>query len=140
MYLYVCIIIYLFCLAYTGNISDSYPKELTVFQQYYAILCNTVTDIDDLLKYFVSEEIISISEEEEIKGFSVKSEKIRKLLINISGPLKAGDKNGFYVMLKIMKEYGTKATQVLAEKMTSSIVLPSVKLSAENVLKEQHES
>lgn len=110
-------------------------NELAVFRRCYAILCDTMTDIDDLLKHFVTEKIITISEEDEIKSFSVKSEKVRKLLLNISGPLKAGNTNGFYVMLKIMKEFGTKATQDLADCMASS-KSPGVTTA----LKKQHES
>ena len=85
------------------------------------MLCNTMTDIDDLLTYFVSENIITLNEEEVIKSSTTKSEKVRKLLLNISGPLKAGDANGFYVMLKIMKDRGTKATQNLATLLTARI-------------------
>jgi len=89
--------------------------ELTVLQENYAMLCNTITDIDNLMKYFVVERIIAANEAEEITSSTlIKSEKVKKLLINVSGPLRAGDKNGFYVMLKIMKTCGIKATQNLA--------------------------
>jgi len=96
-------------------------EEFTILQENYAVLCNTMTDIDDLLKYFVTEKIITLNEEEEIKSSTTKSDKVRKLLLNISGPLKAGDKNGFYVMLKIMKDHGTKATQNLATLLTARV-------------------
>ena len=85
------------------------------------MLCNTITDIDDLLKYFVAEKIITLNEEEKIKSSATKSDKVRKLLLNISGPLKAGNTNGFYTMLKIMKDRGTKATQNLATLLSSRI-------------------
>ena len=42
----------------------------------------------------------------EIRNVATKSEKVSKLLLNISGPLKAGDKHGFYILLKIMKDHG----------------------------------
>lgn len=91
------------------------PLELTVLQENYAMLCNTVTDINNLMKYFVSERIIAADEAEEIKSSAlIKSEKVKKFLTNISGPLRAGDNSGFYVMLKIMNTHGTKATQNLA--------------------------
>jgi len=79
-----------------------------------------MTDIDDLLKYFVSENIITLNEEV-IRSSTTKSEKVRNLLLNISGPLKAGYTNGFYVMLKIMKDRGTRATQNLATFLTARI-------------------
>jgi len=107
------------CIGDIGNDSDS--SEMKAFRENYAMLCNTMTDIDDLLKYFVSEEIITINEEERIKNCSTKSDKVRMLLLIISGPLQTGDKYGFYVMLKIMKKYGTKATQSLAELIKSSV-------------------
>ena len=85
------------------------------------MLCHTMTDIDDLLKHFVVEKIISFGEEEKIKNCVKKSEKVRNLLLNISGPLEAGDSNGFYVLLRIMEDYGTRATQALAIHMKSRI-------------------
>ena len=74
---------YMFCFTCVGD--DCLDvNELTVFREYYAKLCDTMTDIDDLLKYFVSEEIITISEEQEIKS---SSERVRNLLRYIAGPL-----------------------------------------------------
>ena len=93
---------------YLANISTL--KELSVFQKHYAKLCNTITDINNLLKYFVSHRIINMDDEEEIKNVVVASEKVRKLLLHISGPLKANNTEGFYVMLNIMKEHGMRAT------------------------------
>ena len=94
--------------------SASTLKELSVFQKYYAKLCSTVTDINNLLKYFVSQRIINIDDEEEIKSVVIASEKVRKLLLHISGPLRANNTEGFYIMLDIMKEHGMRATQQLA--------------------------
>jgi len=96
-------------------------NELEVFQENYAMLCNTLKDIDDLLKYFVTEKIITIDEEEKIRTSATKSEKAEKLLLNISGPLQAGNTNGFHIMLKIMKKYGTKVTQDLVEHISSRL-------------------
>ena len=92
-----------------------------IFQKNYADLCSTMIDIDNLLKYFVTENIITISDEEYIKMSVSTSEKVRKLLLHISGPLQAGDPNGFYVMLKIMIKYGTKSTQQLAKSIASHV-------------------
>ena len=67
-------------------------KEKDVFTRHYASLCKTLTDINTLLPYFVSENIISISDYEEISVLNVtNSEKVVKLLSHISGPLEAGD-------------------------------------------------
>ena len=113
-----------------GNFSGGlHVDEFTVFQEHYTMLCDTVTDIDDLLKYFVTERIISIDEEEEIKKTATKSEKVQKLLSHISGPLKAGDSNGFYVMLSIMKTRGVRASQKMAEVVEAALkpILPGTK-------------
>ena len=73
------------------------------------------------MKYFVTEKIISTDEQEEIKACITKSERISKLLLNISGPLEAGDSKGFYTMLKIMKTYGVDATQRLANQIITKV-------------------
>ena len=73
------------------------------------------------MKYFVTEKIITTDEEEEIKTYTTKSERVSKLLLNISGPLEAGDSNGFYIMLQIMKTHGVNATQHLANQIISRV-------------------
>lgn len=113
---------------------DSESGEMTAFRCNYATLCNTMTDVDDLLKYFVTEKIITTNEEEKIKSRATKSDRVKALLLNISGPLQAGDKNGFCVMLRIMKKYGTKATQDLAISTASSAALDLNSISAEDEL------
>ena len=107
-------------------------NELSVLQENYAKLCSTMTDIENLLKYFVAERIINIDEDEVIKSCVTKAEKVKKLLLNISGPLQAGNKDGFYIMLKIMKDHGTKATQSLAEDIRETLTT-----SCSKVVKEQ---
>jgi len=71
--------------------------------------------------YFVTEKIITIEEKEKIDTRATKSERTEGLLLNISGPLKAGDTSGFHVMLKIMEGHGTKATQDLARLILSRL-------------------
>ena len=92
-----------------------------MFKENYALLCNTITDVNKLLKYFVTEKIITTDEEEEIKTFTTKSDRVSKLLLNISGPLEAGDSNGFYIMLQVMKTHGVDATQRLANQIVSRV-------------------
>ena len=100
-------------------------SELTVFKQNYALLCRRVTDISELLKYFVAENIINTDQQEEIKACITNSEKVSKLLLNISGPLETGDSNGFYAMLRIMKTYGVDATRRLANQLLTMVATSS---------------
>jgi len=100
-------------------------NEYNIFQENYAQMCNTVTDIDELLKYFVTEKLITIFQEDDIKGYSTAAERVRKLLLIISGPLQSGDKNGFYTLLSIMKNYGTQPTKNLAESISSKLKPPT---------------
>ena len=99
-------------------------KEKDVFIRHYASLCSTVTDINTLLPYFVSENIISISDHEKIISDPnvTNSEKVVKLLSHISGPLEAGDAKGFHKMLDIMKERGNQGTKDLAVNMNSEMI------------------
>ena len=114
---------YVIAIFYTGDLYPSSSKlnELAVLKENYAFLCNTITDVNTLLKYFVTEKIITTDEEEEIKTYTTKSERVSKLLLNISGPLEAGDSNGFYIMLQIMKTHGVNATQHLANQIISRV-------------------
>ena len=84
-------------------------------------MCNTITDVNKLLKYFVTEKIITTDEEEEIKSYTTKADRVSKLLLNISGPLEAGDSNGFYILLQIMKTHGVDATQRLANQIIARV-------------------
>jgi len=85
------------------------------------MLCNVLTDIDDLLNYFVAGEIITIDENEAIKSCKTKPEKVQKFLENISNPLNVGITIGYDFMMKVMKERGTLPTKLLAEKMESCV-------------------
>jgi len=105
---------------YVGSLIDD--TEVAVFRENYASLCNTITDINELLKYFVTENIISMDQEEVIKTSCVtKSDKVSTLLLHISCPLESGDSNGFYTMLQIMKTYGVDATQRLADQIITRV-------------------
>ena len=52
---------------------------------------------------------------------STKYHKVQKLMIHISGPLKAGNTEVFHIMLRIMEEHGHRAMQELAGKMKRSL-------------------
>jgi len=89
-------------------------QEYNIFMQHYAMLCSTLTDINNLLPHFVTENIISLKD---IDDNDWTSKKIKRLLMYIEGPLRTGNTHGFYTMLGVMEHYGTWATQELATKM-----------------------
>ena len=90
------------------------PKECNIFQNYYPKLCNTLVDIDNLLPYFVQENIIQVDDLEAIKAKTRTTDKVEKLLQFISGPLRAGNVRSFYSLLNIMEEHGIQTTKELA--------------------------
>ena len=87
-----------------------------MFEENYALLCNTVSDvIDPLMKYLVEENLCTNEETEEIVDINAATEKLQLLLLKISSLLKANNTRGFYTMLKVMKQQGGKGTQTLAD-------------------------
>ena len=86
-----------------------------VFRAEYSRL-STMTDIDNLLKYFVTENVINVKERVIIAN-SRTSEKARLLLEHISGPLQSGNSKPFRIMLDIMEKHGNKTTKRLAISM-----------------------
>ena len=105
-------------------------SELAVFEGSYALLCNTITDIiDPLMKCCVEEKNFTAEEEKEIMVIPEALEKLRLLLLKISNSLKADDTRGFYIMLKVMKQHGSKGTQTLAYHMMSRLKNSCDKLS-----------
>ena len=100
-------------------------NEREIFTRHYASLCNTLTDVDHLLPYFVEENIICNSDVESIDATTTTSHKVRKLMSHISGPLTAEDTKGFHTMLTIMKDHGNQSTKDLAVKMSSEVTSSS---------------
>ena len=96
-------------------------NENEIFLNYYASLCNTLTDVDHLLRYFVQANIINPNDVEEINKITPTPKKVEKLLLHISGPLKDGDTKGFRTMLTIMKEHGYQSTHDLAVRMSHEV-------------------
>ena len=86
----------------------------TLFIKEYGTLCDTIQDIDSLLQYFVTKRIIKIEDSEEFESITKTSDKVKRLLRIIQGPLKSGYTDGFYTMLDIMEEHGVQATKNLA--------------------------
>ena len=95
--------------------------EYEEFSKCYSQLCNTITDVDTLLPYFVQEKIILPDNQQEINAIAEIDEKVQKLMTYISGPLKAGNTEVFYTMLRIMEEYGNQTTQKLTAEMRKSL-------------------
>jgi len=90
-------------------------RENEVLRENYSKLCNTLIDIENLLKYFVQRNVIK-PEDQEIIGIKVKTdEKVQTFLKYISGPLEGGDSTGFYFMLEVMEKHGVQATKKLAD-------------------------
>ena len=98
-------------------------NENNIYIKHYASLCNTLTDVDNLLPYFVQENIITANDMQQFNAITSKPQKVQRLLSHISGPLQAGDTKGFYTMLTIMKEHGVQGTKDLAENITGKIKL-----------------
>ena len=108
---------------YIDEDSSSCDAELsmqTLIKENYALLCNTITDIiDPLMNYFAKEKTFTVKEEKQI---TEASEKVRLLLSTL---LESGDKRGIYIMLNIMKEYGGKGTQNLADHIMNRVKISS---------------
>ena len=97
--------------------------EEDAFTRHYSQLCDTLTDVDNLLPHFVEQRVITNNDLEEISAIvpSTKKQKVQKLMIHVSGPLKAGNTEVFYIMLKIMEEHGLQATNQLADQIRGSL-------------------
>ena len=125
---------YAYVYTFAGGISSGSESisELVVFQENYAMLCNIITEIENLLKYFKIEHVITSDEEEEIKNIPVISEKTKRIMLNVSTSLEAGNSSKFYAMLKVMKNYGLVPTQKLSDfmmsrlKATSTFICPDI--------------
>ena len=113
---------------YTGKVSDDLLlSESATFNENYALLCNTINDIvDPLTECFVEENLFATEEQKQISKITSASDKIKILLLSISNSLNANNTRGFYMMLKIMKEYGGRGTLMLADH-----IMNRVKVSAD---------
>ena len=119
---------YLSCRCYSvcpliENTMATHQSLSEVFTRHYSQLCDTLTDVDNLLPHFVQHGVISTNDLEEISAIvpSTKKQKVQKLMIHISGPLKAGNTEVLYTMLRIMEEHGHHATRHLADQIRKSL-------------------
>ena len=94
--------------------------EYHVFRKKYSALVDTLKTTD-LYRYFVSEEIITLDENDEISAESNPIKKIEILLRKVSSPLKSNHTKSFYVMLEVMASYGNKATKDLARDINKTL-------------------
>ena len=105
-------------------------SELIVFEENYALLHNTIADINiPLMKHFLKEKIITAEEEKQIAAITVSLKKLLHLLQIVSSSLKADNTRSFYIMVKIMKTHGDKGTQTLADHIMNKLNISADKLS-----------
>ena len=105
-------------------------SELAVFEENFALLCNTITDINlPLTEQFLKEKIITAEEERQVEAITAPPEKLRHLLLIISSSLKADNARSFYIMVKVMETHGGKATQTLVNHIMNRLQVSADKLS-----------
>ena len=93
-----------------------------MFEEYHALLLSTITDvIDHLMKCFVEKKLFTTEEEKQITAITTVQEILGSLLLKVSSLLNADDTRGFFVMLKVMKEYGNKGTKKLVDLMINRL-------------------
>ena len=106
--------------------SPGTPSEYEVFRKKYSSLIDTLKTTD-LYRYFVSEEIITLDEDEAISAERNPINKVKILLRKISSPLEGGYTKSFYVMLQVMAFYGDRATKELARNINDILHRPEDK-------------
>ena len=98
----------------TATSKETVDNDKKVFKSHYHKFCDTLTDIENLLKYFITENIINSDDQSEILATPRPSQKVVLLLKHISGPLEAGSTKPFRMMLDIMEKHGILGTKHLA--------------------------
>ena len=99
------------------------PPEYHVFRKKYSSLVDTLKTTD-LYRYFVSEEIITLAENDELSAETNPIKKVEILLRKISSPLEGGYTKSFYVMLQVMASYGNRATKELSRNINEMLHHP----------------
>jgi len=108
------------------NFIDDELPEYKVFTDYYSKLVDTIP-ASNLSHYFVSENMISLTNHEEItKPTTPSHTAVQLLLNNVLYALKdQGSTEYFYKMLGIMKCHGNSATQDLSSEIHSKVLKPN---------------
>ena len=96
------------------NLEVAVDNDRKVFKSNYDKFCNTITDVENLLKYFIAENIITTDDQSEIFATPRPSQKVALLMKHISGSLEAGNIKLFRMTLDIMEKHGTVGTKQLA--------------------------
>ena len=103
-----------------------------MFKEYYWQLKN-ILSAQNLSQYFVSADVITFQDEEEICVAKTSSAKATILLQKLVGPLESGNTYGFHQLLHLMEVHGNIATKDLADKMKNRLLSfrkePAVPLS-----------
>lgn len=109
-------IIYNICIfIYVGKVNCNKPYE--VLLDYFATMCDSITDVNDFAQYLVTLRIISPQDEKELRETKPESLQVKKLLDRIIGPVEAERPKVFYDLLNVMELYGLQATQLLASEI-----------------------
>ena len=115
-----------------NNGSTLSEPVLKVFEENFAMLCCTITDIyHPLMEHFIKEKVITAEEEKQVATINAPLEKLRHLLEIISSSLKADNARSFYIMIKIMETHGGKQTENLANHIMNRL---NVRVSADELL------
>jgi len=94
-------------------------KEFEIIKASYDKLIN-VLPVKTLSHHLVSNEIITVDEEEEIASIPTSKEKASFVLRKIARSLEAGVTQSFYTLLAIMKKHGGDVA-VLADQIISNL-------------------
>lgn len=94
--------------------------ELRVFRKYYNDMMKIIP-ITSLSGHFVSANIITPCEDEEVISPTTPTERARTFLLKMSGPLEAGQTESFYRLLEILESFGNEDCSKLASKMKKEI-------------------
>ena len=96
--------------------------EFRVFQKYYNDMIKIIP-ITTLSCHFVSANIITPSEDEEVLSPVTSTEKTRTLLLKISGPLEAGYTASFYKLLNILEKFGNQDCIDLSSNIRNALLV-----------------
>ena len=144
MYVLCITVTYYFPLHYFLPNTDNGASlsELAVFEETYALLNNTISDINDqLMECLIKYKFFTTEEENQIAAVTEAQGKLQLLLVKVSHSLKSDNTRGFYAMLKTMKEHGNKGTQILSDHIIKKLNISDDRLSriCSDVCQEQNE-
>ena len=104
-------------LLYIGCCKKTKMSAHGIIRIFYSKFCNYLTEIDELLTEFWSEEIITPDDKKKIRAQKTTKDKVGILLECLQCLLKTSDTVNFLVFLKVMKKYGSLSTVELADEL-----------------------